>query len=411
MNPPIFLLLIAVACMCGCTSTRSVQSRHDHSPVRVVDYSQAPEMKAMAEHARRFANQMYPQVVALLEQDGSRPSRQFDIVFARHVRGDQGVVLAQTRGSVIQISVHSLNQFRETLNRYASSSTNLDWYAPGATNLEMALTHHLNGILVHEMAHVAQRYRYWSLHFWSPPFLDSKAPIWWAEGLAYYAAAKQGYTNNLSCPRCLAWQDYTSDGWCTAAFLLHLDATYGSDVIRRLNTELRRGSYRDQFFEANTGKSLKELWAQFKQTPAFIPADAELVKFEQSLGYIDHKPPKDIDRRSAARVDAARSLADLRRQPGGALTLAAAEFLEALQKKGQLPGWSKDDENSGLDPWAFSPSAETHPVSRTIQRQKKGDDSTYHYLVVQESKDGAWKLQRAWRTGADGQTIAECAIP
>jgi len=39
------------------------------------------------------------------------------------------------------------------------------------------------------------------------------------------------------------------------------------------------------------------------------------------------------------------------------------------------------------------------------------DFSVYHYTLVQESKDSPWKLQKAWRTDADGRLIEEYAVP
>jgi hypothetical protein len=38
---------------------------------------------------------------------------------------------------------------------------------------------------------------------------------------------------------------------------------------------------------------------------------------------------------------------------------------------------------------------------------KKGDPSTYHYIVTRTSKSDAWKLQKAWRTDRHGNKIEE----
>ena len=232
------------------------------------------------------------------------------------------------------------------------------------------------------------------------------------EGVAYYVGGKLGYSMGWECPGCLWWHDYVSDGWCAAAFLLYLDATYGSNVVQQLHAQLGRRAYNDRFFDAATGKNLKELWADFKKTPAFIAPEPAALKLEQSLGYVDRKAPKNIDRGSAARVEPARSRAYLRRQPGGALTVAAIDFLEALKTQDQLPAWRQDDAGDSLTTVdAFGARGETHPVFRTLHAQKKGDATIYHYRFVQESKESGWKLQRAWRTDKDGQTLAEYPIP
>jgi len=355
-------------------------------------------MKAMAEHSRQFANGMYPQVLAVLGEDASKAQRRFTIIFAKRLRPGVG---AETRLSTIYVNTEHLNRTRDFLNRYATYSTN-------APNVELMMTHLLEGILVHEMTHVAQPY---TRYFWLPMY-RKKVPIWWVEGLAYYVGGKLGYSMGTDCPGCLWWHDYGSDGWCAAAFLLYLDATYGAAVVQQLHTQLGRRAYHGRFFEAATEKNLKELWADFKKTPGFIAPEPAALNLEQSLGYIDHKPPKGIDPRSAARVEAARLFAYLRRQPGGALTVAAINYFKALKTQDQLPGWREDDECDDLTTIdAFGAKGETHPVFRTIHAQKKADHTLYHYRVVQESKESGWKLQRAWRTDKDGRMLAEYPIP
>jgi hypothetical protein len=404
VNSRLTLLLVTIVvsisgCVTGGPGVSQLRSHTDTSAVRKVDYSRAPHMKAMAEHSRQFASRMYPQVLAVLGEDGSKPPRRFSIVFAKRLRRGHG---AETRLSTIYVNVEALNGIRGLLDRYASDSS--------ATNVELMMRHTLEAALVHEMAHVAQPYAT-SWYSWLPMY-RKKVPVWWVEGVAYYVGGKLGYSIGLDCPGCLWWHDYVSDGWCAAAFLLYLDATYGADVIQQLHIQLGRRAYHDRFFDATTGNSLKQLWADFKKTPAFIAPEPAVLELEQSLGYIDHKPPKDIDSRSAGRVEAARSTAYLRRQPGGALTAAAIDFLEALKRQDQLPGWRKDDEGDSLITVdAFGARGETHPVVRTIHAQKKGDQTMYHYRVVQDSKDSRWTLQRAWRTDKDGQTLADDPIP
>ena len=145
------LLLTIVVSVLGCATggpgASQPGSRTDTSPVRKVDYSRVPHMKAMAEHSRQFANNMYPQVLAVLGEDESKRPRRFNIVFVKRLRPGVG---AQTRFSTISVNTEVFNGFRDLLNRYATDSTN-------ATRVELMLTQTLEGALVHEMAHVAQR--------------------------------------------------------------------------------------------------------------------------------------------------------------------------------------------------------------------------------------------------------------
>ena len=85
---------------------------------------------------------------------------------------------------------------------------------------------------------------------------------------------------------------------------------------------------------------------------------------------------------------------------------AATSFLKDLKKKGRLPGWSKDEHSQpgGATVYLTGNSA-------TVEVQKKGDPSTYHYTVIRASEKGSWKLQKAWRTDANGHVLKEYPVP
>ena len=100
----VLCLLVSVALhLCGCASGRPIVSTNNTPPgnasVRKVDFSEAPEARALAERARQIGNEMYPRVVALLADDSSKIPRQFDIVFKRHLEGNFG----QTVGATINL--------------------------------------------------------------------------------------------------------------------------------------------------------------------------------------------------------------------------------------------------------------------------------------------------------------------
>jgi hypothetical protein len=245
-------------------------------------------------------------------------------------------------------------------------------------------------MLVHEMAHVAQRY-------------SSAAPSYWREGIADYVCFKLSYTNGTKCAECsnLSWH-YRSGYSCAAAFLLYVEATYGWKVIHELNTQLRGKSYSDAFFATATGRSLSELWAEFKKTPAFTPGASAANKFFESLGYANGVPPKSGD-----------VLTRIRKLPGGEMTLEAGRFLYGLAKRRQLPGFRKGESGNVVFALAVSGEApsDAYPVCRLFDSSIQGAPSVYHYLVVRASMHSAWRLQRAWRTDRDGLVIEEVAIP
>ena len=64
------------------------------------------------------------------------------------------------------------------------------------------------------------------------------------------------------------------------------------------------------------------------------------------------------------------------------------------------------------DPATFD-SVVVHEMAHVAQHyERPGDDaSTYHYSVLRASQDSVWKLQRAWRTSADGSVIEEYPVP
>lgn len=83
--------------------------------------------------------------------------------------------------------------------------------------------------------------------------------------------------------------------------------------------------------------------------------------------------------------------------------LSVMEFIKALGKNGQMPGLSKKDR------WMMY--HEPNPDAEVFTFRKVGDSSTFHYQFSRTSKDGSWKLEKAWRTDQSGKTIEEFPIP
>jgi hypothetical protein len=87
---------------------------------------------------------------------------------------------------------------------------------------------------------------------------------------------------------------------------------------------------------------------------------------------------------------------------------SALKFLKGLKKKGQLPGWSRDEDvaTAVLQFYTHYPDLVTFD-----NLMKQGDSFIYHYTVSRASKSGPWKLQKAWRTDHIGHTVEEYPVP
>jgi hypothetical protein len=255
------------------------------SSIRSVDFRDAPEAQALAERARQIGNDVYPQILALLDDGKSELPQQLDIVFLEHVGRPRFDAGEEPWGVACR----------------KTAFLNAGWLCDHPEDLDP--------VLVHEMAHVAQNYPLLAYrHAWQSyahyfafkaahPFRPYPAdePSYWTEGMADYVCAKLGHTNISNCPQCNArYPRYTTGYGCAAAFLLYLDDAYGPNVSRQLNAVLRRGTYADRFFAEATGKPLDELWSDFQTTGAYTPIAAEYNELDQALGYIKGKPPKDL---------------------------------------------------------------------------------------------------------------------
>lgn len=91
--------------------------------------------------------------------------------------------------------------------------------------------------------------------------------------------------------------------------------------------------------------------------------------------------------------------------------LEAEEFLFNLKKKGEMPGWLKDDHGEVNSNTPDDDASRTYPISRSFIATKNHDVSRYHYLVSKASKDSNWKLQRAWRTDGSDHVMEEYPVP
>jgi hypothetical protein len=93
----------------------------------------------------------------------------------------------------------------------------------------------------------------------------------------------------------------------------------------------------------------------------------------------------------------------------------AGGFLLQLHNDNKLPGISKD-EHGNLTTDTFSMTVSNNsvgisrPITWTFHLVKDGSASTNNYTVVKQSKDGNWKIQKAWLTDSNGQIIQEWPV-
>ena len=128
-------------------------------------------------------------------------------------------------------------------------------------------------------------------------------------------------------------------------------------------------------------------------------AAAKMTRLENALGYVNGKPPPDMEVRFDAWV---------RRLPGGHDTADALHYIKSLAKKGSLPGFSKKVKpvfmNGERLGGSFLQPDKEHlsdvPVSRTLYCYDESN-STYYYVVTRAADASGWKITKAWRTDRD----------
>jgi hypothetical protein len=96
-------------------------------------------------------------------------------------------------------------------------------------------------------------------------------------------------------------------------------------------------------------------------------------------------------------------------------TVIAAAAIKQILDQGHLPGVSKGEHGDisfDAGPLVISnvAVAMTYPASRTLHLVKDGETSTNNYVLVKQTKDSEWKLQKAWLTDSNGQVIQEWRV-
>jgi len=96
-------------------------------------------------------------------------------------------------------------------------------------------------------------------------------------------------------------------------------------------------------------------------------------------------------------------------------TALAALTLKQLHDNGTLPGFSKDEHGNmtseSMD-LVISNNATvlSYPLSRTFHAAKVPENLTNNYILIKQSTNTEWRLQRAWQTDSNGQIIWEWPV-
>jgi hypothetical protein len=411
--------LFSAVALLGCTLAGCATGPHravkdlDVPSVREVRFVGTPENPELAQKAQELGNQYFPPIYSTLNE-GAQPPQRFDIIFQKD--------LARRYKSSVSRSTQNMPKM---MNYYPSGvAVKGNVYLDAETFFKEP--GRLDGVLLHEMAHLAQRY---------PWYRRITMPFYWQEGIAEAMIFKVNPQAVEARPcKCTALSPHYISGYsCTAAFLLYSENTYDPKLIERLNRAIRDGSYKDEFFYHSTGRTLDQLWSEFLQTSNVRPMAAKINKIYHELGYRNGKPPRQVK---------ARFKAYLAKQPNGEELMrildwadfddrkmkdiqalitttvyfagAGGSIIEAghLQEQGRLPGLAKGDKETTF----WEPSSmhdldlRDHQSPHEIRALKEGDRSTYHYQFVRACDDCAWTLDKAWRTDEKGAVVEQYAI-
>jgi hypothetical protein len=332
-------------CETGKRETRSVSFSPEY--VKTVDYSAAPEMEKYALQTLRLANEAYPRISSLFNNDPAGRKINFSIVFREALLSNN---VALTSGNKIQLSA--------------------SWIRKHPENLELYLTH--------EIAHVVQQYPHRSF---------------WEEGLAEFARYKLGYTNSTFGPKC-SWEypHFQSGYWCTGAFLLWIDELYGSSVIKQLHQCLKAGKSTEDIFESRTGKTVDALWAEFKSTD-FYTVEAETINRLQAAS-------------AATGNNETERLAAL---GSNVITASAIEFMKNLAAEKGLPGMKAGTHGRyhlAIDPLSVVRSSQPEcPFRLRFFGRIEDQQTRYEILLLKSAEGAAWRIEQVWERTPDGRVI------
>ena len=113
-------------------------------------------------------------------------------------------------------------------------------------------------VVTHEVMHIVQDYR-------------QENPGWLTEGIADYVRYVYGVNNLKSrwtLPDYKPTQSYTNAYRVTARFLLWVEKHHRKNLVDKLDSALRAGTYRPDLWVKLTGKTVDELWSEYGKNPS-----------------------------------------------------------------------------------------------------------------------------------------------
>lgn len=185
-----------------------------------VDTSAAPEMEEYGKKVEALAKEWYPKIVAMLPSEGYTAPEAVTIRFDPKYEG-----VAAAGGTRIVCAPK--------------------WFQDHPEDL---------GAIVHELAHVVQRYR------------GRRNPGWLVEGIADHVRFF-GYEPEAARPRPRGERArYDASYRTSAAFLDWAQGKYDPELVVKLNAACREGKYRAEVWKELTGKDVEELGQEWKES-------------------------------------------------------------------------------------------------------------------------------------------------
>ena len=171
---------------------------------------------AWGQHAQSLCEEWFSVLCAHLATEEWKPPQKIRLVMKRELE-----VPGYTSGRTITVSAKWINEHPDDF-----------------------------GLVIHELTHIIQNY---------PP----GQPGWLVEGVAdyvrYWKYEPEMPRRRIDDKRAR----YTDSYYTSAAFLAWTAHRYDRRLLRRLDSALRKGEYKDELFEEITGKPLDKLWEEF----------------------------------------------------------------------------------------------------------------------------------------------------
>ncbi|MEO8112703.1 MAG: basic secretory protein-like protein, partial [Ginsengibacter sp.] len=114
-------------------------------------------------------------------------------------------------------------------------------------------------VVTHEVMHIVQSYP------------GGAGPGWITEGIADYVRNKMGVNNEAGdwrLPEYNSRQNYTDAYRVTARFLQWIEQKYKSNLVQKLDADMRNKKYAPAFWKTETGKTIDQLWSEYAANPA-----------------------------------------------------------------------------------------------------------------------------------------------